>query len=66
MRYATLPWIDQAGLAHFAMGTAWFGTDIACRPRAYELMDAFREAGGNFLDTAHMYANWVENGAGRE
>src|SRR5947209_19224850 len=28
------------------------------------LFAAFREAGGNFFDTAHCYAFWLEEGAG--
>ena len=27
-------------------------------------MDAFVQAGGNFLDTANVYGNWVEGNAG--
>jgi aryl-alcohol dehydrogenase-like predicted oxidoreductase len=27
-------------------------------------MDTYAEAGGNFLDTAHIYAAWLENGVG--
>ena len=29
------------------------------RERSFALLDAFVEAGGNFLDTAHVYADWL-------
>src|SRR5437870_10439563 len=32
---------------------------------AFRLMDVYVEKGGNFLDTAHMYAGWVTGGAGK-
>jgi aryl-alcohol dehydrogenase-like predicted oxidoreductase len=31
---------------------------------AFEIMDAFVEAGGNFLDTADVYSRWVEGNPG--
>jgi len=31
---------------------------------AYRVMDAFVEAGGNFIDTADVYTNWVEGNSG--
>src|SRR5439155_20112071 len=34
-------------------------------PAAYAVLDAYREAGGNFLDTANNYAFWV-GGTGDE
>jgi aryl-alcohol dehydrogenase-like predicted oxidoreductase len=30
--------------------------------QSYEIMDAYGEAGGNFLDTANVYTGWVEGG----
>lgn len=32
--------------------------------QADALLDAFRQAGGNFFDTAHVYAVWLPNGDG--
>ena len=45
------------------LGTDHYGTrtDTAT---AYTLLDAFFEAGGTFIDTANMYANWAPNGTG--
>lgn len=39
-------------------GSACKGADLAAR------INAYRDAGGNFLDTAHGYAFWVPEGAG--
>ena len=44
-------------------GTATFGADL----RGADLdarIGQFRDAGGNFLDTAHCYAFWLPHGAG--
>ncbi len=40
------------------LGTASFGSTIG-RDDAFALMDAFLEGGGNFLDTARIYADWL-------
>lgn len=63
MRYGTLPGTDCSASV-IALGTAWFGTAIP-EEEAWRLLDAYAECGGNFLDTAHMYASWVPGGAGK-
>ncbi len=63
MRYGTLTGL-KAQLSRITLGTAWFGTVIA-EEEAFRLMDAYAECGGNFLDSAHMYAGWVPGGAGK-
>ncbi len=45
--------------SRICLGTASFGSDIP-KETAFEVMDAFVEAGGNFIDTAHIYAAWRE------
>jgi aryl-alcohol dehydrogenase-like predicted oxidoreductase len=40
------------------MGTGDFGAGIE-RTAAYALLDAFHEQGGNFLDTAKIYSDWI-------
>jgi aryl-alcohol dehydrogenase-like predicted oxidoreductase len=40
------------------LGTNRFGTVIS-RQDAFVLLDAFVEMGGNFIDTAHVYADWI-------
>lgn len=63
MKFATLPGADRQA-SRIVLGTAWFGTAIP-EDHAFRLMDSFVENGGNFLDTAHMYAGWVPGGAGK-
>jgi aryl-alcohol dehydrogenase-like predicted oxidoreductase len=53
------------GVARLCLGTMFFGTSVA-RDAAYEVLDAYREAGGDFLDTANSYAFWVDGGTGDE
>lgn len=45
-------------VSRICLGTANFGlkTDKA---EAFELLDAFHDMGGNFLDTANVYCKWV-------
>lgn len=62
MKYRELPGLDKKASV-ISLGTAWFGTAIA-EDLAFRLMDAYAAAGGSFLDTAHMYASWVPDGAG--
>jgi aryl-alcohol dehydrogenase-like predicted oxidoreductase len=40
------------------LGTATFGSSRS-EKESFELLDAYFEAGGNFLDTAHNYADWA-------
>jgi len=41
-----------------AAGTVLRGKDLD------RILNAFRDAGGNFFDTAHCYSYWIENGTG--
>lgn len=63
MRYTTLPGTDRDASV-IALGTAWYGTEIP-EATAFELLDCYAEQGGNLLDTANMYASWVDGGAGK-
>jgi aryl-alcohol dehydrogenase-like predicted oxidoreductase len=49
--------------SRICLGTAGFGSDIP-KEEAFAVLDAYVEAGGNFLDTAHIYAAWLPNGEG--
>jgi len=40
------------------MGTVYFGSRVDDRT-SFAMMDRFAELGGNFLDTARVYADWV-------
>jgi len=45
------------------LGTGMFGSGIT-RDESFAILDIFHQAGGTMLDTAHVYAAWVANGAG--
>lgn len=62
MNYFTLPGISLP-LSVLCLGTANYGSAYA-RDQSFALLDAFAEAGGSFLDTAHVYADWLPNGRG--
>jgi aryl-alcohol dehydrogenase-like predicted oxidoreductase len=47
------------------LGTMQFGWS-ADEGQSFAVMDAFAEAGGNFLDTADVYTGWVPGNAGGE
>ncbi len=45
-------------VSEFCLGTMQFGW-TADEQTSYEVMDAFVDAGGNFLDTADIYTSWA-------
>jgi aryl-alcohol dehydrogenase-like predicted oxidoreductase len=47
------------------LGAMYFGTKQK-KEEAFALLDQFTEAGGDFIDTANIYAHWVPDGAGGE
>jgi len=49
--------------SRIALGSVFFGSEIADED-SFAVMDAFVEVGGNFIDTAHVYAAWLEHGVG--
>lgn len=48
-------------VSELCLGTNQFGTGVAAGV-AEEILDAFVSLGGNFLDTAHAYGDWVPSG----
>jgi aryl-alcohol dehydrogenase-like predicted oxidoreductase len=54
--------LGRTGLkvSEFCLGTMQFGW-TADEPTSRSVMDAFLEAGGNFIDTADIYTNWAGN-----
>ena len=60
-------YLGKTGLrvSEICLGTMQFKwtTD---EPTSYAVLDAFYEAGGNFLDTADIYSNWAEGLSGGE
>lgn len=57
-----LPGIGRA-VSRLCLGGNRFGGALD-EAASFALLDAFIEAGGNFIDTAHVYADWVP-GAGK-
>lgn len=57
--------LGHSGLkvAALCLGTMQFGW-TADEQASFEIMDAYTEAGGNFLDTADIYSAWVEGNPG--
>ena len=47
------------------LGTMQFGW-TADEATSFDVMDAFLEAGGNFIDTADVYSGWIEGNSGGE
>jgi aryl-alcohol dehydrogenase-like predicted oxidoreductase len=45
-------------VSSISLGSALFGKTIS-KKEAFELMDIFQEQGGNFIDTAHIYSDWL-------
>ncbi|KRE83522.1 alcohol dehydrogenase [Rhodanobacter sp. Soil772] len=52
-------------IAPLALGGNVFGWSVD-EKRAFELLDAFVDAGGNLIDTADVYSAWVPGNAGGE
>jgi aryl-alcohol dehydrogenase-like predicted oxidoreductase len=50
-------------VSNLCLGTMQFGW-TADEPASFEVMDAFVEAGGNFIDTADIYSRWSPGNPG--
>lgn len=57
MEYVTLPSTDLR-VSRVCLGTGHFG-GIFTEAEAFALMDEFFRLGGNFIDSAHVYCNWI-------
>ncbi len=57
--------IGRSGLTAYrvALGTMQFGWSID-EAASVEVLDAYAEAGGNFIDTADIYSNWASRMGG--
>jgi aryl-alcohol dehydrogenase-like predicted oxidoreductase len=64
MEYRTL---GKSGLkvSPLCLGTMQFGWS-ADEAASFRVLDAFYDAGGNFIDTADVYSNWVTGNRGGE
>ncbi len=65
MAMTTYRKLGRSGLHLFplGLGSMQFGWS-ADEGASFALMDAYREAGGNFIDTADIYSNWVPGNPG--
>jgi len=57
MHYTTIP-STTLKPSVICLGTADIGSKID-RTTSFRMLDAYREQGGNFLDSAEVYANWL-------
>lgn len=62
MRYLSIPHFPIAPSV-LCLGTANLGTATP-EELSFAIMDRFYEAGGNFFDSAHIYAAWLKDGWG--
>jgi aryl-alcohol dehydrogenase-like predicted oxidoreductase len=62
MKAIALPGADFT-VSELCLGSNSFGGSLTTE-REDQLFGAFREAGGNFCDTAHCYSFWTGDGAG--
>ncbi len=49
--------------SRICLGSVVFGSYVD-KDVSFAVMDAYFEKGGNFIDTAHIYSAWMENGVG--
>jgi aryl-alcohol dehydrogenase-like predicted oxidoreductase len=59
MNHLSIPGSDLTP-SQLCLGTNRFGTVIP-KSDSYALLDAFFSQGGNFVDTAHIYADWISD-----
>lgn len=59
MKYVTIP-KSELRVSQICIGSAEFGASIT-QENAFRLLDAFIAEGGNFIDTAHVYSDWIPN-----
>ena len=54
-----IPWLNvKGGVSPFCLGSLNFGT-VLSQAQCFEQLDTFFENGGNMLDTAHVYSDWI-------
>ncbi len=64
MQHRQLRGIDgPLSVSRLVLGTDYFGSGVD-QDLAFQILDAYVAAGGNMLDTARCYADWVPGGAG--
>ncbi len=59
MKKIILP--NGLNVSEVALGAMMFGTTVS-KEEAYEILDAYVDMGGNFIDTSNNYAHWAGTG----
>ncbi len=59
MKYVAIPNSDLR-VSQICLGSAEMGAGISPKD-SFSLLDAFIAEGGNFIDTAHVYSDWIPN-----
>ncbi len=59
MKYVAIPNSDLR-VSQICLGSAEMGASITPKD-SFSLLDAFIAEGGNFIDTAHVYSDWIPN-----
>jgi aryl-alcohol dehydrogenase-like predicted oxidoreductase len=62
MRYVAITG-SELEVSAICLGTATLGSEIAA-DESFRIMDEFAAAGGNFIDSARVYADWLRGGHG--
>lgn len=55
--------INGHDISKLILGTDYFGTNVS-ESESFRMMDRFYSLGGNTIDTARLYASWIEGGDG--
>lgn len=55
--------INGHDISKLILGTDYFGTNVS-ENESFRMMDKFYSLGGNTIDTARLYASWIEGGDG--
>ncbi|MFH2067960.1 MAG: aldo/keto reductase [Candidatus Omnitrophota bacterium] len=63
MKYKNIPQ-TELNVSAICLGLSLIGSDLS-EQKSFNLLDAFHEKGGNFLDTAHNYADWIKGAKGK-
>lgn len=63
MRYVNIP-VTELKASIICFGTQSMGAEIS-KSDSFTLLDTFVDQGGNFLDTAHIYSDWIPGEKGR-
>ena len=58
MKCLTIPQTNLS-VSQICLGTGEMGAPRIPRAAAFDLLDEFVALGGNFIDTAHVYSNWI-------